>query len=45
MSNDRKTLPTDAGSPVPHDQNSLTADPRGSLLALHYPFIRNLVHP
>ncbi|MHB1199844.1 MAG: hypothetical protein ACYCZ6_09855 [Polaromonas sp.] len=37
-------LTTDAGAPVPDNQNSLTADPRGPLLAHHQmPFSRTLL--
>jgi catalase len=44
MSNDRKTLTTDAGAPVPDNQNSLTAGPRGPLLVQDHQLFEKHAH-
>lgn len=46
MSNDKKkkTLTTSAGTPVPDNQNSKTAGPRGPLLIEDYQLIEKLAH-
>jgi catalase len=44
MSNDRKPLTTDAGAPVPDNQNSLTAGPRGPLLVQDYQLFEKHAH-
>jgi len=42
--NEKKTLTTSAGSPVPDNQNSKTAGPRGPLLVDDYQLIEKLSH-
>jgi catalase len=44
MSNDPKTLTTAAGAPVPDNQNSLTAGPRGPLLVTDHQLFEKLAH-
>src|ERR1700761_4426822 len=41
---DRKTLTTDSGAPVPDNQNSLTAGPRGPLLVQDHQLIEKHAH-
>ncbi len=40
----RKTLTTTAGAPVPDNQNSITAGPRGPLLMQDYQLLEKLAH-
>ncbi len=40
----RKTLTTSAGAPVPDNQNSLTAGPRGPVLMQDYQLLEKLAH-
>ena len=41
---DRKTLTTTAGSPVPNNQDTWTAGPRGPVLLQDYQLIEKLAH-
>lgn len=41
---DKPKLTTDAGAPVPDNQNSLTAGPRGPLLIQDYQLLEKLGH-
>ena len=43
MSN-KTRLTTSGGAPVPDNQNSITAGPRGSLLMQGYQIIKTLAH-
>ncbi len=44
MSNDRPILTTTAGAPVPDNQNSITAGPRGPVLMQDYQLLEKLAH-
>jgi catalase len=44
MNDNRKTLTTDAGAPVPDNQNSLTAGPRGPLLVQDFQLFEKHAH-
>lgn len=41
---DRPTITTTAGAPVPDNQNSLTAGPRGGIMLQDYQLIEKLAH-
>ncbi len=41
---DRPTMTTTAGSPVPDNQNSITAGPRGGVMLQDYQLIEKLAH-
>lgn len=41
---DRPTLTTTAGAPVPDNQNSITAGPRGGVMLQDYQLIEKLAH-
>jgi catalase len=44
MTDDRKTLTTNSGAPVPDNQNSLTAGPRGPLLVTDHQLFEKHAH-
>ncbi len=44
MSDSKKRLTTNAGAPVPDNQNSMTAGPRGPLLMQDIWFLEKLAH-
>ena len=41
---DRPTMTTSSGAPIPDNQNSVTAGPRGPMLMQDYQLIEKLAH-
>ncbi|MBU2089537.1 MAG: catalase, partial [Alphaproteobacteria bacterium] len=44
MSDSRKTMTTTGGNPIPDNQNSMSAGPRGPLLMQDYQLLEKLAH-